>query len=134
MHRILNFIAKHRTAFVAVNAAIFCLVFVAGCAGTFLSEAPQVIEAVLGSLSGILAVVGILVPGASAFIAAINEIIAEIQAIETLVEEYKTTPDETLLQKIEAAIQLAITNIQPLLAPLGLLRAARIRRLPQSLS
>ena len=46
------------------------------------------------------------------------------QAIETLDDEYKTTPDETLLQKIEAAIQLAITNIQPLLAPLGLPAAA----------
>jgi hypothetical protein len=44
----------------------------------------------------------------------------EVTEIETLVSQYQTTPDETTLQKIESGIQLAITNLQPLLAPVNL--------------
>lgn len=122
MNRALRIIAHPN--FILFNIAVACLCFVGGCAGTFLSEAPTVIQIVLGSLSSILAVVGIIVPGSTVITGAINAAVAELQEIEALVEEYKTTPDETLLNKIEAGIQLAITNIQPLLAPIGIPAAA----------
>lgn len=120
----MNFLRQHRYHFATITAVIICGFMMSGCAGSFLADAPSIIAAVTASLTGILSVIGILVPGSTALTGVIQVALAEIQEIETLVEQYKTTPDETILQKIEAAIQLAITNIRPLLAPVGVPEAA----------
>ena len=101
------------------STSLLTIFAISGCSGTFLSEAPSVIEAVLAAISSVSGILTLLVPGASQVFAVLNAVTGEITEIQTLISQYQTTPSETTLQKIEAAIQLAITNIQPILAPAG---------------
>lgn len=102
-----------------VSSTMLVMCAITGCAGTFLADASPVIEAVLAAISSVSGILSILVPGASQVFSILSAVTGEVQEIQTLIEQYKTTPNETTLQKIEAGIQLAITNIQPLLAPVG---------------
>ena len=107
----------------AVSAALFAVSLIAGCAGTFFSEAPSVIQAIIGSVAAIAAALS-FVPGLGTEAAAISAILTaadnEASEIEMLIQQYQTTPNETTLQKIEAAIQLAISNMTKLLSPLNI--------------
>jgi hypothetical protein len=117
-----RFAVRHHKLFVLIFLASSTLL-VAGCAGTFFSEAPAVIQAVIASVAAISAALS-FVPGLGAAATAISAILniasQEATEIETLIQQYQTTPDETTLQKIEAGIQETITNINQLLAPTGL--------------
>jgi hypothetical protein len=93
-------------------------------AATWLTDASTVIEAVLASITSLSGVIAILVPAAGPITAALNLALQEVQKIAALVAQYQTTPGESLLAEIESAIQLAITNLQGLLSPIGVPAAA----------
>ena len=122
-----RFQSRHRAAILFVflcSSSALVMSAMMGCAGTWLSEAGTIIDAVLAGLTTLSGALTIFDPTLGAAVAAVLAVIKaasdEVTEIETLVAQYQTTPDETTLQKIESGIQLAITNLQPLLAPVNL--------------
>jgi hypothetical protein len=109
-----------------MSTALLCCIHLAGCtaSATWLTDASSVIEAVLASISALSGVIAAFVPAAGVLSNALNIALQEVTEIQSLVSQYQTSPSETLLQKIEAAIQLVITNLQPLLSPTGVPAAA----------
>lgn len=99
---------------------------ISGCGvPNWLSEAPSIIKAVLATITSVVSAIGALDPGLgvptailTTITTAFNAALTEIQNIETLVQDYQTTPNETTLQKIEQGIQLVTDNLGKLLAPL----------------
>jgi len=100
---------------------------ITGCAvPTWLTDAtnllPVLISGAASLLSFIAAISGQTIPAAAlAEITTIaNDVETELKVVEELIGEYNTTPNETVLQKIDAAAKLVVANLSKLLAVDGL--------------
>lgn len=128
----------HRAAWLTflVSTSLLLILHTVACgAASWLTDASTVIEAVLASISALSGVIAVFVPAAGILSNALNVALQEVTEIQTLVSQYQTSPSETLLQKIEASIQLVVTNLQPLLSPVGVPAAAatKIQQIAQAI-
>lgn len=104
--------------FFVIVFAFSTLSLIAGCAGSVVGDAENVlsvIELAVSTLSGILA----FIPGAAAFAAPLNEVGTTLTTLQELFAEYKTNATETVYQKIQDFVQLLEANLQKLVNPEG---------------
>lgn len=118
----MNFLRKHQAAFFKLSlclwAVSFCF-YASGCAGaaTVLQEIISAAGVLAASVSSVLAAIGVATnnPELSLVATAVTtwtqKVVAGLQNIEALLQQYKTSPNETLLQKIEDAIALGISDV-----------------------
>lgn len=115
---ILNFCQRHRTAcriYGFASLSLACIVLLAGCAvPSFLTDIEAVVLVGGNAVTGILALLG-QAPGATLAKTAVTDASAVFSDLNTLITEYKTTPNETTLQKIEAGFQLASEHLAKIL-------------------
>ena len=124
------FLARHHRGLFIFGCAMLCftaLCLVTGCGvPTFLTDIETIIPIAGSAITGILAIIGGLtgnveVTAAGAAIQAIvTKVDAEFAQINTLIADYKSNPDDTTLENIEAAVQEVVSDLGNILTVAGL--------------
>lgn len=130
MKSILNFLSRHHRGLFVFGCAMLtlcALVLVTGCGvPTFLTDLETIIPIAGGAISGILAIVGGLT-GDAAVVAAgvavqaiVTKVDDEFTQINDLITQYKSSPNDTLLENIETAVGEVAADLQNILTIAGL--------------
>lgn len=126
----MKFLTRYHRALFVFGCAILTLtamVFITGCGvPTFLTDLETIVPVAAGAVSGLLAILGGITGNAAETAAAeaINVIVAKIDdeftELNSLIAEYKSNPNDTLLENIEAAVQEVTSDLSNILTIAGL--------------
>ena len=100
---------------------------VAGCAApAFLTDLEEIVPVASAAVAGILSIIGSfsgqpeLLAVSAAISAVVAKAAADLKTVSALIDAYKSNPSDTLLQKVEAAINTAIGSLSAVLQVNGL--------------
>ena len=119
---------RHAFALGMMGFMLTAILFMTGCAGlpVWLTDAENFLPIALASISSILTAIGVisgnpvLATAAGLITTIVNDVMKGINDLQAMVNEYKASPNVTLLSSIEAGAQAVIDNIQKLLGDFGL--------------
>jgi len=124
----LAFCTRHHRRLMRIGFAFTLLaacLALSGCAvPVWLSDAESLVPLLAASATAALAFLGGLSPATAALVQKVITIIQDVSAgltdIATMIAEYKSNPNDTLLQKIEGVANLVVSNLQQVMADTGI--------------
>jgi hypothetical protein len=124
----LAFCTRHQRRLMRIGFAFSVLaacMALSGCAvPVWISDAESLVPLLAASATAVLSFLGGLSPATAALVQKIIMIIQDVSAglsdIATMIAEYKSNPNDTLLQKIEGVANLVVSNLQQVMSDTGI--------------